>query len=79
MKRFITIAAREGEAFWIEFRNAAAGTAGTAAMTLLIDRLRQKGIRHNDQQAHSEKALPQQGGYISFYVDGAGRLTKVNH
>lgn len=79
MKRIITVAAREGEAIWVEFRNSAASTAGAAAMMALIQKLKQKGIPHHDQQANNEKSLPQQGGYVSFFVNERGLLEKKNH
>lgn len=83
MKRFITVAKQHGEVVFAllgaSFVKAAGNAAGNDAYQWLKTHLSYKNIPHNDQQAASEKHLPHQGGYVSFFIDGNGKWTRVDH
>ena len=78
MKRFITVAARHGEEVLVIMRNAAAGAAGVDAYQWLKKQLQGKQVPHQDQQARHQNELPQQGGFVSFYVDN-GKWMRIDH
>ncbi len=79
MKRFITINAKDRDEVLILMRNAVITAMAKDAYEWLKKQLQQNQVGHHDQTAHHQSALPHQGGYVSFYVDDAGKWMYVSH